>query len=121
MISVKEVLDIHNILIDEFGGSSGVRDLGSLESALARPFQSFGNEELYPTPILKASAFLESILINHPFIDGNKRTAYTITRLFLLSNNLDITASQNEKYEFITATASGLNDFDNRRLADKEY
>lgn len=112
MISVKEVEEIHKILIDNFGGSHGIRDLGSLESAIARPFQSFGNEELYPSPILKAAALLESILINHPFIDGNKRTAYTIVRLFLLSNNIDIKASQDEKYSFIISTASGKKDFD---------
>jgi death-on-curing protein len=112
MISVKEVENIHRVLIDNFGGSHGIRDLGSLESAIARPFQSFGNDELYPSPILKAAALLESILINHPFIDGNKRTAYTIVRLFLLSNNLDIKASQDEKYNFIVSTASGKKDFD---------
>ncbi|HEY6977165.1 MAG TPA: type II toxin-antitoxin system death-on-curing family toxin [Chitinophagaceae bacterium] len=112
MISLKEVEEIHKILIDSFGGSHGIRDPGSLESALARPFQSFGNEELYPSPILKAAALLESILINHPFIDGNKRTAYTIVRLFLLSKNLDLNASQDEKYEFIISAASGKKDFD---------
>ena len=112
MISVKEVEKIHRVLIDNFGGSHGIRDFGSLESALARPFQSFGNEELYPSPILKAAALLESILINHPFVDGNKRTAYTIVRLFLISNNFDIKASQEEKYNFIVSTASGKKDFD---------
>ena len=112
MITVTEAEEIHKILIDNFGGSQGIRDLGSLESALARPFQSFGNEELYPSPILKAAALLESILINHPFIDGNKRTAYTLVRLFLNSNSLDFSASQDEKYDFIISTASGKNDFD---------
>ena len=112
MITVTEAEKIHKILIDNFGGSQGIRDLGSLESALARPFQSFGNEELYPSPILKAAALLESILINHPFIDGNKRTAYTLVRLFLNSNSLDFSASQDEKYDFIISTASGKKDFD---------
>ena len=112
MITVTEAEEIHKILIDNFGGSQGIRDLGSLESALARPFQSFGNEELYPSPILKAAALLESILINHPFIDGNKRTAYTLVRLFLNSNSLDFSASQDEKYDFIISTASGQKDFD---------
>ena len=112
MITVTEAEEIHKILIDSFGGSQGIRDLGSLESALARPFQSFGNEELYPSPILKAAALLESILINHPFIDGNKRTAYTLVRLFLNSNSLDFSATQDEKYDFIISTASGKKDFD---------
>ena len=112
MISIKEAEEIHKTLIDTFGGSHGIRDLGSLKSALARPFQSFANEELYPSPILKAAALLESLLINHPFIDGNKRTAYTIVRLFLISNGFDIKASQDEKYNFIASAASGKKDFD---------
>ena len=94
MISVKEAEEIHRILINTFGGSHGIRDLNGLASALARPFQSFGNQELYPTIILKATALLESLLINHPFIDGNKRTGYTLLRLFLFSNGLYIEASQ---------------------------
>ena len=112
MISVKEAEEIHKILINTFGGSHGLRDLSSLESALARPFQSFENQELYPSVILKAAALLESILINHPFIDGNKRLGYTLMRLFLLSNGLDIKASQDDKYEFIISVASGEKDFD---------
>ena len=72
MIELRDALNIHDILIDKFGGSRGVRDLGLLESALHRPFATFENQELYPSPIDKAAAVLESILINHPFIDGNK-------------------------------------------------
>ena len=112
MISVKEVEVIHEILINNFGGSHGIRDINNLESALARPFQTFENKELYPTVILKAAALLESLLINHPFIDGNKRLGYTLLRLFLLSNRIDIKASQQEKYEFIMSVASGTKDFD---------
>jgi death-on-curing protein len=76
MISLKEVEDIHTILINDFGGSNGIRDVSALKSALARPFQTFDNNELLPTIIDKAAAIIESILINHPFIDGNKRTGY---------------------------------------------
>ncbi len=107
MISIKEVEIIHNILIDKFGGSKGIRDIGLLESALGRPFATFDNKDLYPNPIEKASAILESIVINHPFIDGNKRTAYTLMRLLLLENNLDISASQDEKYNFVIAASKG--------------
>ena len=82
MIPLKEVEHIHKLLIDTFGGSHGVRDLSALLSALARPFQTFDNKELYPTPIDKAASLLESIVSNHPFIDGNKRTAYGSSEAF---------------------------------------
>ena len=107
MISIKEVEIIHNILIDKFGGSKGIRDIGLLESALARPFATFDGNELYPSPIEKASAILESIVINHPFIDGNKRTGYTLMRLILLENELDIFASQEEKYQLVVSASIG--------------
>jgi death-on-curing protein len=107
MISIKDVEIIHNILIDKFGGSKGIRDIGLLESALARPFATFDKNELYPSPIDKASAILESIVINHPFIDGNKRSAYTLMRLILLENNLDIAATQEDKYKLVISASTG--------------
>jgi death-on-curing protein len=81
MILINEVEQLHRILIDRFGGMLGIRDRAALESALARPFQTFDNAELYQTIIDKAAALIESILINHPFIDGNKRTGYILLRL----------------------------------------
>ena len=107
MIPLKEVEQVHKLLIDTFGGSHGIRDLPALLSALARPFQTFDNKELYPTSIDKAASLLESIVSNHPFIDGNKRTAYVLARLFLLQNRMDIKASQQDKYEFVMSIASG--------------
>jgi len=107
MISVTEIQQIHDILIDNFGGIKGIRDVSSLESAITRPFQSFESNELYSTVIEKGAAIIESLLINHPFIDGNKRTGYVILRLFLLKNNLDIIASQEEKYQFVINIAAG--------------
>jgi len=107
MISIKEVEIIHNILIDKFGGSKGIRDIGLLESALGRPFATFDSKDLYPNPIEKAAAILESVVINHPFIDGNKRTAYTLMRLLLLENSLDILATQEEKYDFVISASKG--------------
>ena len=107
MISVREVTIIHNILIDLFGGSKGIRDIGLLKSALARPFASFAGKDLYLSPIDKAAAILESIAVNDPFIDGNKRTAYTLMRLMLLENELDIMASQEEKYKFVISVSTG--------------
>ena len=94
MITLKEVERIHEILIDKFGGSKGIRDRGILESAINRPFQTFDQTELYPLPVDKAA-------------DGNKRTAYVLMRLILRENSLDIFANQDEKYEFVITAAKG--------------
>ena len=107
MIAIKEVEQLHQILIVKFGGSHGIRDKSALESALARPFQTFDKKELYPSILEKGASLIESILVNHPFIDGNKRTGYTLLRLFLLQNAIDITASKDNKYEFVINIASG--------------
>ena len=112
MIELEEIEQIHKLVIEFFGGSQGVRDLSALKSALARPFQTFENRDLHPTPIYKAAALIESILINHPFIDGNKRTGYVLTRLLLLQNGYDIEASQQDKYDFVISIASGQFKFD---------
>lgn len=112
MIYFQEVENIHQTLIAEFGGIHGIRDKDLLNSALARPFQTFDGKELYPTPIEKAASLIESILTNHPFIDGNKRTGYVLMRLFLLQSNLDIVANQEEKYTFVINIASGQSKFD---------
>lgn len=107
MITLQEVESIHDILIEKFGGSKGTRDRVILESAVNRPFQTFDQTELYPLPVDKAAAIFESIISNHPFVDGNKRTAYVVMRLILLENGLDIFADQNEKYDFVMGAAKG--------------
>jgi len=109
MIDLDKVIFIHNVLIDQFGGGTGIRDLSSLESAIARPYQTFGGTDLYTSPVDKAAAIFESIIINHPFVDGNKRTAYTLMRLILLEHQLDIEASESDKYEMtISASMGGI-------------
>ena len=105
MISIKEIVAIHEILIDHFGGLQGIRDKDSLEAALNRPLQTFDNKELYPSLLEKVAALLESLIKNHPFHDGNKRLGYTVTRLILLNNDMDIEASEVEKYDFIISIA----------------
>jgi death-on-curing protein len=112
MISIQETVYIHSLLIKTFGGSEGVRDFHSLESALNRPFQRFDNVELYPSIIEKAASLLESILTNHPFVDGNKRTGYVLMRLFLKKNGMDIMAEENMKYQFMIDVASGVKRYD---------
>lgn len=112
MISLKEAEQIHNLLIEEFGGAKGTRDLGALDASINRPFATFDQQELYPSPEEKAAAIIESILINHPFIDGNKRTGYVLMRLLLLQSGLDIKAEPDDKYEFVISIATGKLQFD---------
>jgi death-on-curing protein len=113
MIQIEEVEKIHDILIEKFGAAQGIRDRGTLESAIGRPFQTFDGKDLYPSPVDKAAAIFESIISNHPFVDGNKRTAYVLMRLILKENKLDINVGQNEKYEFVIKAAKGELTFDN--------
>jgi len=112
MISQHETEELHKVLIQKFGGITGIRDIGGLQSALSRPFQTFNNVDLYPSVLEKAAALIESILNNHPFIDGNKRTGYVLTLLFLMSSGYDINASQDSKYQFVTDIASGKMKFE---------
>ena len=107
MITKEDILFLHQIAIKEFGGSKELRDEKLLESAISRPFQTFEGKELYPSPAEKASALLESIIINHPFVDGNKRTGYLGYRLLLLNSDKDIKATQSEKYDLVMKIASG--------------
>ncbi len=112
MISVQQVLAIHRKAIEQFGGADGVRDLGGLEAALARPFQTFGGEDLYPGYIEKAAAIAESIIINHPFIDGNKRTGYILMEAILLAGNLKIALADMDIYPFVIAVSTGEKKYD---------
>ena len=101
MISVQQVLVIHSIAIKKFGGSEGVRDMKGLQSELARPFQTFDGNDLYPTIFEKAAAIGESIIINHPFLDGNKRTGYLLMEAMLRNVDLKIVANDEALYTFV--------------------
>jgi death on curing protein len=103
---------VHTILIEQFGGATGIRDPRGLEAALARPMSTFDSNDLYVSPIDKASALFESLIIAHPFMDGNKRISYVLMRLFLLENGLDIIASQDEKYDLVISASTGKWRFD---------
>lgn len=107
MIDIKTAESIHNILIDKFGGSKGIRDLGSLEAAIARPHATFDKKDLYPQTLDKAAALFESLIINHPFVDGNKRISYVLMRLLLLEGDLNIVATQDDKYNFVLSASKG--------------
>jgi death-on-curing protein len=112
MISAKQVLTIHKIAIEKFGGSDGMRDFGNLESALARPFQTFDGKELYATMEEKAAAIGESIIINHPFLDGNKRTGYILMEAVLRYGYKKIVASDDDAYQFVIGISTGEIKFD---------
>jgi len=112
MIDIEDVLSIHEFLINKFGGAHGIRDLNLLKSAINRPYQTFNQEDLYKTPIEKAAALIESVIKNHPFLDGNKRTGYVLMRLILLEKGLDILANQDDKYDFVISVASGELSYD---------
>ncbi|HEY5511438.1 MAG TPA: Fic family protein [Prolixibacteraceae bacterium] len=107
MIDIQDVIRIHEILIGNFGGSKGLRDHGLLESAISRPFQTFDKVDLYSNPVEKSAALIESIIINHPFVDGNKRIGYVLMRVLLMEFGFDIIATEEEKYDFVLKIAEG--------------
>lgn len=112
MITVNEAIRYHNILIAKFGGGAGIRDLASLEAALAHPFATFDQQELYPSGIEKASAILESLIINHPFVDGNKRIAYLLMQVILIDYDLVIEVTEDEQFAFVISASTGEIRFD---------
>jgi death-on-curing protein len=105
-LTVEEVYLLHERLIQRIGGSSGLRDPDLLASAVARPQASFGGEELYPDLWTKAAALMHSLIKNHPFVDGNKRTAVTATGIFLELNGHRLTASNEEMVRFAVQLAA---------------
>jgi death-on-curing protein len=82
-LNLNELLELHCRLIELHGGSAGIRSLEALESALAQPRMTFGGEDLYPTIVEKASALGFSLVMNHPFMDGNKRIGHAAMEVFI--------------------------------------
>ncbi len=107
MIDIKTAIYIHEILIDKIGGSTGIRDKGALEASLSRSYATFDKIDLYPTVIDKAAALFESLIINHPFIDGNKRTAYVLMKYLLFTEGVSINTSEKEKYKMVISASKG--------------
>ncbi|MGH9464479.1 MAG: type II toxin-antitoxin system death-on-curing family toxin [Thermoanaerobaculia bacterium] len=106
-LSLEQILQVNEGQIAAFGGTSGVRDGGGLEAAIARPQATFGGEDLYPDLAAKAAARLHSLVMNHPFLDGNKRTGAMAAELFLYANDHDLEASDDSLFELTLATARG--------------
>jgi len=100
-LTIAEVLAIHKKQIEEYGGVVGIRDVGLLESAVFRPQIGY-----YSSVIEEAAALMESLAINHPFVDGNKRIAFAAAHTFLLLNGFDLTVEPNSAFEFIMRSLS---------------
>ena len=106
-LSKEQILMLHSQLIEEYGGSDGVRDYNLLNSALENPFQSFGGEELYPTLQAKAARLGYGLIKNHCMIDGNKRIGTHAMLVFLAINGIELDYTQKELYETILDIADG--------------
>ncbi len=107
MITKEVALQLHELSIINYGGGIEIRDEGLVESAIARPYHTFGGEDLYPTIYEKAAAIAESIIINHPFIDGNKRTGYLLMLAILEEGKLEFSVPNHEIYSLIIGISTG--------------
>jgi death-on-curing protein len=105
-LSVVQVLQLHHVLLRAFGGREGLRDRGGLASAVARPAATFGGEDLYPDLAAKAGALMHSLLLNPPFVDGNKRVGAAAAELFLRVNGWELDAGDEELEEMTISMAT---------------
>jgi len=106
-LSLDQILALHKAQIDEYGGAHGVRERGGLESAIARPRMTFGGEDLYPGIADKGAALWHSLVMNHPFVDGNKRIGAMAAEFFLGLNGIDLLAGDEELVDTTMAVARG--------------
>lgn len=105
-LTKRQVLLLHEQLLQEFGGTVGIRDDGLLESSLAAPFQTFGGQSLYPSVQAKAAQLGFGLVCNHPFVDGNKRIGAHVMLVFLALNGIELSYTQQELIDIIFAVAA---------------
>lgn len=106
-LTLFEVLELHKRIIGSTGGSHGIRDLAGLEAALAQPRLTFDQSDLYPSLVSKAAALCLSIIMNHPFVDGNKRVGHAAMETFLILNGYQIQADVDQQERIILHLAAG--------------
>ncbi|MCC6811842.1 MAG: type II toxin-antitoxin system death-on-curing family toxin [Deltaproteobacteria bacterium] len=106
-LTIDEIISIHADQIERYGGSHGIRDRGLLESAVAQPQAGFGDQYLHEDLAAMAAAYLFHIVENHPFVDGNKRVGAASVSVFLLMNDVALTASEEAYYDLVIAVAQG--------------
>jgi len=105
--TLAEVLHLHELVVQQTGGSPTIRDLGALESAVAQPAATFEGNDLYSSVEEKAVALGFSIIMNHPFVDGNKRLGHAAMETFLLLNGYELEAEVEESERIILGVAAG--------------
>lgn len=106
IVTPQQALFIHDEQVKRHGGSLGMRDWNMFESACLQPYASFGGKDLYPTIFMKAAAFLRSMIKDHPFVDGNKRTSITVAQLMLELNNHRFTGKRQETCDLLLSIAN---------------
>ena len=107
-LTTAEVIQLHDLVIQQSGGSPGIRDRGMVDSAVYQPQATFGGQELHPTLALKAAALGYSLALNHGFIDGNKRIAHAAMETFLVWNDHQIDSPVDEQERVFLALAAGI-------------
>src|SRR5262245_15978052 len=107
-LTLSEVLDLHQRVLAQSGGAAGVRDQNALDSAVVQPLMAFGGQDLYPTLVEKAAALAFSLVMNHPFVDGNKRVGHAAMETFLVLNGHEINASVSDQEQVFLQLAAGV-------------
>lgn len=100
-VELEDVYSIHQAVINQAGTTASVRDFGLLHSAIERPLATFDGKDLYPTIFLKSAALLQSLCLNHPFSDANKRTAWLSAKLLLFKNGFELVSKRKEAADFM--------------------
>lgn len=106
-LTLNDILESHLNQIDTYGGCHGIRDIGLLESAIAQPEASFGGQYLHTNIFEMATAYLYHLVMNHPFVDGNKRVGLEATLIFLEINNENLNCSDEEFVDLVLKTTAG--------------
>ncbi len=106
-LALPELIELHRRIIEQSGGAGGIRDLGLAESALAQPQMTFGGLDLYPSLAEKAAALCFSLVMNHAFVDGNKRIGHAAMETFLLLNGFELNADVDDSESVILRLAAG--------------
>ena len=106
-LALREILELHDKIIEVTGGARGIRDIRALESAINQPRLTFNRTDLYPDIVAKAAALCFFLVMNHPFVDGNKRIGHAAMETFLILNGFEIEASVDEQEQIILQLASG--------------